>query len=163
MSAIEREIGSRQLPVPAAPAVFAGPWRRLCGWVIDWVIVNILAILPAALLTSATGIPGFVAGLLVVGIWPAYSIVLVHLSGETIGRIALGIRVLDLEGGRPPGWGRSTIRALIQLGLFLLSLFILIPAARPVAGVNCWSNTSRPLACRESRMQPPPWDSPSTA
>ena len=128
MSAIEREIGSRQLPVPAAPAVFGGPWRRLCGWVIDWVIVNILAILPAALLTSATGIPGFVAGLLVVGIWPAYSIVLVHLSGETIGRIALGIRVVDLEGGRPPGWGRSTIRALIQLGLFLLSLFILIPA-----------------------------------
>ena len=146
MSATEEETGSHRVGAPAAPFTFAGPWRRLGGWVIDYMIVVILAVIvlivatiPIGSLTDPADDPTSAIGLLLgsavfLGVWLVYSIVFVHTSGESIGRIAVGIRVVDLEDGQPPGWGRSTIRALIQLGLFLLA-FIPIFAALNYARV----------------------------
>jgi hypothetical protein len=45
MSAAGNEIGSPYVGTPAAQAVFAGTWRRLGGWVIDYLIVSIAAII----------------------------------------------------------------------------------------------------------------------
>jgi uncharacterized RDD family membrane protein YckC len=133
MSAIEKEIGSQRVGALAAPVTFAGPWRRLSGWVIDYLIVVILAIIPVGLLAGSAGGPASAVGSLrgagvFLGVWLGYSIVFAHTSGETIGRIAVGIRVVDLRDGRPPSWGRATIRALFQLGLFLLLVVPILAA-----------------------------------
>ena len=135
MSVTPEEIGPARVVAPAVPIGFAGPWRRLGGWVIDWVIVNVLAIVPTGLLAASADVrSSLVGGLVVLGIWPVYSILLIHLRGQTLGRMALRIKVVDLEDGRPPGWGRSTIRVLVQLGL-LLALFVPVLAALNYARV----------------------------
>jgi uncharacterized RDD family membrane protein YckC len=40
----------------------------------------------------------------------AYHIVMVHCRGQTVGKMALGIKVLQIEDGALPSWDRAAIR-----------------------------------------------------
>jgi uncharacterized RDD family membrane protein YckC len=99
-------------PVPAAAPTTSGPsgpragfWRRFGALLIDGILVGIVTgILRAAV--------GFTLGeALSIAIGVAYFGYLEGSpSGQTIGKRALGIRVIDLSGGGPIGFGRAVIR-----------------------------------------------------
>lgn len=116
--------------VAPAPVVHsAGFWIRALAYVIDaivmlpvtWTIERIMQVDPGAPLTPAT-IPAFMAAACFQGIsWLVYCALLE--SGEwqgTVGKLALGLRVTDLEGRRI-----SILRAALRHVAKYLSLILL--------------------------------------
>ena len=95
----------------------AGFWRRLAGAFIDGIVLGIVSgILRGVLGNGAGGGVGFV-------ISAAYFTVFIGAErGQTLGQMALGIRVLGLDNGASIGYGRAFIRWLVSLisGLVLL-------------------------------------------
>lgn len=101
---------------PAPPVPLATPMRRLGGFLIDSVLYAALLfflLLPEGdLQPIAEGdapIPGstLLIYLLLVGV---YQVVLTALRGQTIGKMAVGTKVIDPETGRIPSWQSSFIR-----------------------------------------------------
>jgi uncharacterized RDD family membrane protein YckC len=78
----------------------AGFWRRVVGQLIDGVIVGVLSVV----------IPlfGWLLG-------AAYWIGLLAVRGQTVGMMAMGIRIVRAEDGGAVDWGRSLIRFLMSL------------------------------------------------
>jgi uncharacterized RDD family membrane protein YckC len=100
----------------------AGFWRRLGALFIDGLVVGVvggvLAGVGAALDSSALIAIGYLVWL---AGFAAYEIYFHgRPSGQTVGKRALGIRVVDFATGGPIGYGRSTIRWVGRLisGLF---------------------------------------------
>ena len=112
-------------PVPTEPpsytpgpsASLATPLRRLGARLLDGLIVSI----PVTLLFFAIADPRVVGRtispedaltlqLLASALGGLYEIVLVHLRGQTVGKMAVGIKVAQIEDGRPPSWNRASIR-----------------------------------------------------
>ena len=103
-------------PVPesegASPSGASGPrsgfWRRFAASLIDGVLVGApFGVLAAVVPDAAVAIQliSFVVGV-------AYYVLLEGgARGQTVGKMALGIRVWDLrDGGGPIGYGRAAIR-----------------------------------------------------
>jgi uncharacterized RDD family membrane protein YckC len=87
-------------------AARAGFWRRFVASLLDGIILGIAGgIIGAILNESENG--GTVVSILL-GI--AYYTYLEGTSGQTLGKKALGIRVVSLEGGGSIGFGRAFIR-----------------------------------------------------
>jgi uncharacterized RDD family membrane protein YckC len=79
------------------------------------------------------------AGLAVYLILFAYFLVFEGSSGRTVGKLALGLRVVRAVDGSPCGWGRSVIRNLIRpFDLFFVGLpgglFVMFTPARQRVG-----------------------------
>jgi uncharacterized RDD family membrane protein YckC len=87
----------------------AGFWRRFAGLIIDGIILGIVdAILRSALSYRAGVGLGFV-------IAAAYFTILIGTArGQTVGQMALGIRVIDFNTGGPIGYGRAFIRWIVS-------------------------------------------------
>lgn len=95
----------------------ASPWVRLGARLIDF----LLGILVVALLAFALGggdaldpsadtsdnLGSSFLGLIV---WGVYEVSLTALYGRTLGKMALGIKVITTGGQDPPGWQPSAIR-----------------------------------------------------
>jgi uncharacterized RDD family membrane protein YckC len=102
----------------------AGFWKRAAGFVLDAIAINLLAI-PVYLVPSPAGATlGFIV------VWVTYFTLLDGgPNGQTIGRMALGIRVVDIGSGEPIGYTRGLIRTLgripSELVLFLGYLWML--------------------------------------
>lgn len=63
---------------------------------------------------------GFVATVL-------YEFVMIALKGQTLGKMVLGVKVVDQRNGQNPGWGPSFMRILIpQLANFVCGLGLLV-------------------------------------
>ena len=121
---------------PAVPAglTLAPIVRRIGGLVIDQIIVA----LPVAVAVVALGFtPGqhltnrtlalFSIAITCVGL--VYETVMIALLGRTVGKLALGTRVVrSVDGGRPD-WYESGMRALVPLSL----------SAIPRVGVLLWA------------------------
>ncbi len=89
---------------PSGPR--AGFWQRVGAAILDDVIVGV----PFVVLTAALGVAGFWLGL-AVGV--AYYTALEGTpSGQTVGKRAVGIRVVSFETGGPIGYGRALLRTL---------------------------------------------------
>ena len=88
----------------------AGFWRRFAGAFIDGVVVGIASgILRGVLGTGAgTGL-GFVVGAVY------FTAFIGAERGQTLGQMALGIRVVGLDTGSSIGYGRAFIRWLVSL------------------------------------------------
>jgi uncharacterized RDD family membrane protein YckC len=123
----------------------AGVAHRFVAVLIDGVVLLFLAFLLAILTggtysTAANGAHtwGFKLSGGGAVVWAllafAYYVVLETLSGGTLGKMAVGLRVVD-KYGDPIGWGAAVIRNLLRLvdGLF----FYL------VAAVAVWSSSAR--------------------
>lgn len=124
---------------PAAPAAMTGwvtlgngavlelasPGARLGARVLDWLILGVggtilgfLGIGGGAMFAAggteagaALGLFSFLgtfAVLAVLGL--AYEVVLIALRGQTVGKMATGVRVVRADSGDLPGWGKSTGR-----------------------------------------------------
>jgi uncharacterized RDD family membrane protein YckC len=90
----------------------AGFWQRFAALLIDSIIVGIVGVIVVVI-----GVASDSDALIAIGylLWfvgfAAYEIYF-HggSSGQTVGKRALGIRVVDFATGGPIGYGRSTIR-----------------------------------------------------
>ncbi len=105
-------------PTGGASGPRAGFWRRFVGALIDGILLGIVS----RLLDSAAGQGGGTGLGLLVSL--AYFTVLIGSDrGQTLGQMAMGIRVIDFNGGGSIGYGRALIRWLVSI-VSALALFI---------------------------------------
>lgn len=105
-------------PSGGASGPRAGFWRRFAGAFIDGILIGIVSgILRAA---TSYGV-GTSLGLLVGAVY--FTAMIGSARGQTVGQMAMGIRVIDFNTGGPIGYGRAFIRWLVSLisaAVFLL-------------------------------------------
>jgi uncharacterized RDD family membrane protein YckC len=123
MSDVQRDPTSTGGPPGQAPAVpasevqaasgpsgpRAGFWVRVGAQIIDSLVIGI----PAAILLVVLDSVAFYLVVVVLGI--AYFVYFEGgPTGQTLGKKALGIRVIDLRAGGPIGYGRALVRYLVE-------------------------------------------------
>jgi uncharacterized RDD family membrane protein YckC len=94
----------------------AGFWNRFAAALIDGVLLGIVS----TVLQIAVGSAGTVVG---VAVGLAYYTYLEGESGQTIGKRAVGIRVVDIAGGGAIGFSRAFIR---YVGRYISAIVILL-------------------------------------
>jgi uncharacterized RDD family membrane protein YckC len=125
-------------PAPQQPEPYILPQSvipRGLAYLIDTFVVAVLtAILMAAGVIKGGGLESFSpdavremlrsnSGFVVYLILFAYFLICEGLTGRTVGKVALGLRVLRLTDGGPCGWSRTIIRNLLRpLDLLFLGL-----------------------------------------
>ena len=97
-------------PTGRASGPRAGFWRRFVGVLIDGVILGIVEVVLRSILGSGAG-----TGLYVVISIAYFTILIGGRRGQTVGQMALGIRVIDFNTGGPIGYGRAFIRWLVAI------------------------------------------------
>ena len=88
----------------------AGFWRRFAGAFIDGIVVGIAGAILRAILGTGAG-TGF--GLVVSAVY--FTAFIGAERGQTLGQMALGIRVLGLDTGGSIGYGRAFLRWLVSI------------------------------------------------
>ena len=101
---------------PSGPR--AGFWRRFAAALIDGIILGIVQAILGALLDSAGALYAIST---VIG-WAYGTILEGGPRGQTVGKMALGIRVIDFNAGGSIGYGRALVRQLVKIvsGLVIL-------------------------------------------
>ena len=95
---------------PSGPR--AGFWRRFAAYFIDAIILGIVQGILTAIFSDSLGI----AYLLSIAItWGYFTYFEGGPRGQTVGKMALSIRVLDLKGGGSIGYGRAFVRQLVRI------------------------------------------------
>ena len=100
-------------------------WRRLCAGLIDGVVLATLSLLAAKFITSK-GLYlsyGITVDLALIPI--LYGVLLTGLLGQTIGKIIMGIKVLDLNEKQYIGIKRAVFRDSVPIFFQVVSLLIL--------------------------------------
>jgi uncharacterized RDD family membrane protein YckC len=90
----------------------AGFWRRFAAVFIDGIILGIVNFILAAILKSAPGLYYVLETL--IG-WGYGTVLEGGPRGQTVGKMALGIRVIDFNGGGSIGYGRAFIRQVVKV------------------------------------------------
>ncbi len=95
---------------------YVGVGMRFLALLIDGIIIGVVAGLLSFILRNAPGLSGGLIGLLAI----AYYIVMEATQGATVGKMALGLRVVKTDGS-PISWSESVIRNLLRIidGLFV--------------------------------------------
>jgi uncharacterized RDD family membrane protein YckC len=97
-------------PTGRASGPRAGFWRRFAGLIIDGIILGIAGGILRAILGFGAG-----TGISVVVEILYFTILIGAARGQTVGQMALGIRVIDFNTGGPIGYGRAFIRWLVAI------------------------------------------------
>lgn len=94
---------------------YVGVGMRFLALLIDGIIIGVVAGLLSFIFRNAPGLSGSLIGVLAI----AYYIVMEATQGATLGKMALGLRVVK-EDGSPISWSESVIRNLLRIidGLF---------------------------------------------
>ena len=100
---------------PSGPR--AGFWRRFAAAFVDGILLGIVS----GVLTAAAGNGGRGIGVLIAAVYFTYFEG--SASGQTVGKRALGIRVIDFGGGGSIGYGRAFIR---WIGRYVSAIVILL-------------------------------------
>jgi uncharacterized RDD family membrane protein YckC len=107
---------------------YAGFWRRFAAWLIDYILVGVVTGILVAILGAIGGDAGVGFGyfLSVIGSLLYYSVLESSANQATVGKMALGIQVTDLQGNRI-SFGRALGRTLAKIlsGLILLIGYIM--------------------------------------
>jgi len=85
----------------------AGFWRRFVGLFIDGILLGIVQ----AILRAILGV-GAASGIYIVITIIYFTVMIGGARGQTVGQMAMGIRVIDFNTGGPIGYGRAFIRWL---------------------------------------------------
>jgi uncharacterized RDD family membrane protein YckC len=93
---------------PSGPR--AGFWRRFGAYLIDAILLGVLYGILLAILGT-----GVAYGLTVLAQLVYFGYFEGSASGQTLGKRALSIRVIDFRGGGPIGFGRGVIRYIGKL------------------------------------------------
>jgi uncharacterized RDD family membrane protein YckC len=88
----------------------AGFWRRFVGALIDGIIVGIVRVVLATGLSAGTA---YVISLIIGVLY--FTILIGAPRGQTLGQMAMGIRVIDFNTGGPIGYGRALIRWVVGI------------------------------------------------
>ena len=91
------------MPSPSGPR--AGFWRRFAAALLDGIIVGIIYVILAAVLGRSAAY-----GLAILVSLAYFTYFEGSENGQTLGKRALGIRVIDFGGGGSIGYGRAFIR-----------------------------------------------------
>lgn len=108
-----------------ASAEYAGFWIRLLAWVIDVVAVAVAV----GLLAPILGIVNVATyGALGGSAWPVlasllYYVIATGLYGRTLGKLALGLKVVRRE-GEPPGLACAILREVVGKFVSAIALFL---------------------------------------
>lgn len=133
----EAKAGAAELPLSVAidESRYGGFWARLLAWFIDAVIVLAIQFIPIAYLfgdgspvAKDSGAGPSLLFLLILSAPAFYHTIAVAGWGTTVGKRALGLRVVGPEGAKP-GLGRAFARWLA----LAFSLFIFFPILLVVA------------------------------
>jgi uncharacterized RDD family membrane protein YckC len=137
-----------QPPYPAPPPYgqsMGGPvppladmGRRFAAKLIDVVIAMVVAV-PVNLVfgsgmrrAAGLGVTSFVPTLVLILVWGAYEVGLVTTRGQTVGKMALGLRVVREADGRLPDAPAAVLRWVIQLvGYFVCGVGLLLVWVSP--------------------------------
>ena len=115
---------------PSAGSPFASVGRRVLAYLLDCVVSTILVLVVTFVLTGAlAGSDAGAAAMLVgwLGVTALYWYLPAAISGKTLGKLALNIRVVRAEDpGRAPGYGYAAARCLTAGGLGMVPLGSLI-------------------------------------
>jgi uncharacterized RDD family membrane protein YckC len=96
--------GDEETDRRALTSARSGFWRRFAALFVDGIVLGIVYFVFRALTSeNAASFLNFLAGI-------AYYTYLEGSSGQTLGKKALGIRVVDLDGGGSIGYGRAFLR-----------------------------------------------------
>ncbi len=124
----------REWPRPILDDEIAEPWRRLVGFVIDWMILVMIALILVSVLRIDLGagdglrLPASV--LIVQGlVAAAYYIGFTVSRGQTPGKMLIGTRVVMERTGQIPGLGPSALRWVVP------GVFAFLPGISVVAAV----------------------------
>ena len=80
------------------------------GLLIDAILVGVVSTILRIAINGATGqLLGFVVGAVY------FTLLIGSARGQTVGQMALGIRVIDFNSGGPIGYGRAFIRWIVSL------------------------------------------------
>ena len=116
MSTVEPQQPEQAPPPAGPPSGGEGPsgprasfGRRVVAYLIDIIIITILYGIVSAISRPLGGVAGLLIGLVYFSYFDGSA------RGQTIGKMALGIRVIDFRGGGPIGFGRGFIRWLGRL------------------------------------------------
>lgn len=95
---------------------YAGVGVRFLAVLIDGIILGVVGGLLSFVFRNAPGLGGSFVGILAI----AYFIVMEATQGATIGKMALGLRVVKMDGS-PISWTESVVRNLLRIidGLFV--------------------------------------------
>ena len=100
--------------VPPASGSASGPragfWRRFVGLLIDWVLLGIVGEILRAIFGTRTGTWIYFAVSIVY-----FTVLIGSRRGQTVGQMAMGIRVIDFNTGGPIGYGRAFLRWLVAI------------------------------------------------
>lgn len=118
-----------QIQIPG----LASPYRRLVARLIDLAIgafvifpLSLIIIVPFMVSTgsseSESTLMGIGSAFIFLLLLMAYDTVMTATLGRTLGKMVLGLNVVDINGDKP-GWGTSLLRAVL---LYLLGVAILI-------------------------------------
>jgi uncharacterized RDD family membrane protein YckC len=88
----------------------AGFWRRFAGAFVDGIVVGIASGILRAATTQSTGT---ILGLVVSAAY--FTAFIGSERGQTLGQMALGIRVIGLDSGGSIGYGRALLRWVVSL------------------------------------------------
>ena len=136
------------MPVPpppppgyATPYLYAGLGTRFGAALLDLIVlllVTIVVAIPFGLMAGAIWLAGgssawafvsaWLAGpftLLLFAVWILYYTYFEGTSGQTPGKRAMGIRVVELATGRPPTFGRALLRSVLRIVDWLPGLYLL--------------------------------------
>ena len=106
-----------QQGIPAqAEMQYVGVGPRFLALLIDAIIIGVVGVILGVIFRNSPGLSGGVTGLLA----SAYFIVLEATQGATLGKMALGLRVVKTDGS-PITWTDSLIRNILRIidGLFV--------------------------------------------
>jgi uncharacterized RDD family membrane protein YckC len=90
----------------------AGFWRRFAGALVDGIVVGIAGGIIRGIANTGTG-AGSGLGLVVSAVY--FTAFIGTDRGQTLGQMALGIRVVGLDTGSSIGYGRAFLRWLVSL------------------------------------------------
>lgn len=95
----------------------AGFWRRFAGALIDGILLGIIEAILRAIIGSGAGTALYIVIAIVY-----FTAMIGSTRGQTLGQMALGIRVIDFNTGGPIGYGRAFLRWLVSIvsGLVIL-------------------------------------------
>src|SRR5579864_1162972 len=104
-----------QQPYGQAQLQYVGVGLRFLAVLLDTIIIAVVAGILSFLFRGAPGISGFLSAIIAIG----YFIVMEATQGATLGKMALGLRVVKTNGA-PITWTDSVIRNLLRIidGLF---------------------------------------------
>lgn len=100
-------------PVPAAPEAaveYMGFWIRVAAAIIDYLVISVISSL-FSLILQVGAFPFQVGAFLFFPVFWLYHWLFTGLRGQTLGKMALGIKVVNAAGS-VPGLGRAALREI---------------------------------------------------